>query len=110
MNNLPQALRNFPGHPKDYLGPNYKTVVNFYHFISRNEMRTYKFKSGNTFNDVQRENPGYLDFLRQEVTKVISEDVRSNLYWFPAVWELICMHNLLAQGRELLFIRCIEDS
>jgi hypothetical protein len=108
MNILPYALRNFQGHPKDYLGPNYKTVVNFYHCTEDGKI---KIKPGMRFPSVERENPDYYNFLRQEVTKVISGDVRSNLhwYWYPVVWELICMHNLFDQGRELLFIQCIEE-
>lgn len=107
MNNLPRALQNFPGHPRDYLGPNYKTAVNFYHWASGGKII---IKPEKRFVDVQRENPDYLNFLRQEVSKVISKDVRANLHWYPVVWELICMHNLLAQGRELLFVQCLEDA
>jgi hypothetical protein len=94
--------RNFNETPEMYLGPNYRSVMNFYNLYYNNELRFIDNK--NSVASVADFNSLYNHRLRETVLEVVSESIRGRLPFPLPVFELITMHLLLERGETLKYI------
>lgn len=95
--------------PEKFLGPNYETVLNFWSWndtlsLEQMEESERRFESLNLFYHVTKE-------IEAAARSVIGIDYE-NAAWYSldfcaqawATEELIAMHDILSQGKELIFV------
>lgn len=97
--------RNLADNPELHLGPNWKTLMNFYTLFYSNKLRLIDGKR--TVSTVSRElaysGNKYIDVLEIETLKIISDEVKRKLFYPYPAWEIISMHRLLELGHTLKF-------
>ena len=87
---------DFYENPEMYLGPNYKTVLNFYALHYNGTLR---------FNgDEWPHDNKYEILLRQLVLEITSNEIIRRLKYPLPVFELIAMHLLFERGETLKFV------
>lgn len=86
---------DFLENPENYLGPNYRTVLNFYILFFNS---TYQ----NNIVDLDWYYYGYT--LSKTVLEIITPEIKGKLPFPGLVYELIAMHLLLERGETLKFI------
>jgi hypothetical protein len=79
--------------PQYYLGPNYKSVLNFYELYYNDKI----------YLPYKRETE-YFRRLNDIVLKIIPEYIASKLNYHQAAFELIAMHILLERGETLQYL------
>jgi|688.fasta_scaffold57713_5 hypothetical protein len=89
--------------PERYLGPNYKTVINFYELYV--EGRLY-FPEG--YHQATDDNLDYRNRLEHTVLEIIPKNIAHMLHHYSAAYELIAMHLLLDRGETLKFLPLIS--
>ena len=106
-----EALTN----PEPFLGPNYKTVLNFWYYLDTLSVVQW---------DVVRER--YLAmsydarYAAQDLALNVAKDVVGEINWNAvyyatpnytkcATYELIAMHNLLEQGKKLTIVPLFDS-
>lgn len=103
----PEALIN----PQDFLGPNYETVLNFWWFIDNPTQKQWKevnrrYYAPDHAAKVAASNAAY--FAAERAASYAARWITSVAYHGNAVtyatWELIGMHTLLNDGKNLLFV------
>jgi len=85
---------DFLENPENYLGPNYKTVLNFYECFFG---LIYE-------SNLPTEVGAYRYILDKTVLEIITPEIKANLPFPSAVFEIIAMHLLLERGETLKFI------
>lgn len=97
--------KNLSDNPELYLGPNWKTLMNFYTLFWNNKLRFIDEKR--TVATVSQElayfGNKYREILEIETLKIISTEVKRNLPYPNPAWEIISMHRLLELGHTLKF-------
>lgn len=82
--------------PELYLGPNYKSVLNFYELY-------YNYKIQLPYT---RETD-YFRRLNVLVLEIIPDYIANKLNYYPAAFELIAMHILFERGETLQYLPTI---
>jgi hypothetical protein len=109
----PEALTS----PQNFLGPNYETVINFWWFMDgltedqwKEVLRRYNAidyaawdAAGDAAMDAARDAAGDAAYAAYAAW-----DAAGNAAWF-ATYELIGMHTLLNDGKDLLFVPLFND-
>jgi hypothetical protein len=86
---------DFLENPEKYLGPNYKTVLNFYMLFFNT---TYNTKISNFDYNY------YHNTLTETVLEIITPQIKEKLPFPAVVFEIIAMHLLIERGETLKFI------
>jgi hypothetical protein len=94
--------KDFSETPECFLGPNYRSVMNFYALYYSSKLRFIDNK--NTVAVVSRFNEPYNQLLREMVLEVIPAVIVGKLPYPLPVWELIAMHLLLEKGEPLKYV------
>ena len=86
--------------PEIYLGPNYKSVLNFYElydagkiFLRVDNIPSYKSQYGD-----------YMTRLNHTVLEIVPIYIANKIHYFKAAYELIAMHLLLERGETLKYL------
>jgi len=79
--------------PQYYLGPNYKSVLNFYELFNNNKIDYPYFPDSD-----------YLERLTDIVLGIIPAYIARKLICYKPVYEIIAMHILLEQGETLQYL------
>jgi hypothetical protein len=87
---------DFSENPEMYLGPNYRTVLNFYTLLYNGTLRHIDY-------DWPHDNK-YEIFLSQLVLEITPNDIKRRLPYPLPVFELITMHLLFERGETLKFV------
>jgi hypothetical protein len=87
---------DFSENPEMYLGPNYRTVLNFYTLACNGMLR--RIAAPWPVDD------RYDLFLNELVLKIIPNDIKRSLPYPLPVFELITMHLLFERGETLKFV------
>jgi hypothetical protein len=88
--------RDFSENPEKYLGPNYRTVMNFYALYYNGTLR----RTDASWPDDRR----YDLILNELVLDLIPIEIKGKLPYYLPVFELIAMHILLERGETLHYI------
>ena len=87
---------DFSENPEKYLGPNYRTVLNFYTLAHKGMLR-------NNVYEWPRDNK-YEILLGQLVLEITPNEIKRSLPYPLPVFELITMHLLFERGETLKFV------
>ncbi len=106
-----EALTN----PEPFLGPNYKTVLNFWYYLDTltEDQINVAFVR---YDAIPYEPSVSRDLVRYAARDVVGETNRSAVYMASfdfsasyATYELIAMHKLLEQGKKLIFVPLFDS-
>lgn len=96
---------NLVNDPELYLGPNWKTLLNFYTIMWNGKLKY--INPTETVSNVQyrihSSGSTYIRLLEKETLKIVSTQVKENLPFYLVAWEIISMHRLLELGQTLKF-------
>lgn len=96
---------NLVNDPELYLGPNWKTLLNFYTIMWNGKLKY--INPTETVSNVQyrihSSGSTYIRLLEKETLKIVSTQVKKNLPFYLVAWEIISMHRLLELGQTLKF-------
>lgn len=96
---------NLVNDPELYLGPNWKTLLNFYTIWWNGKLKY--INPTETISNVQyrihSSGSTYIRLLEKETLKIVSTQVKKNLPFYLVAWEIISMHRLLELGQTLKF-------
>ncbi len=96
--------------PERYLGPNYKTVLNFWYYIDTLTTEQWRVVTHRYDNILKTDKAQALRDCRKATDDVIGESLAFNVFMISpdyaesATRELIAMHILLGQGKKLTFV------
>jgi hypothetical protein len=85
--------------PDIYLGPNYKSVINFYELFTEGRI---SYTESYYLSLVK--NMDYSSRLSSTALEVIPKNIADNLQYYNAAFELIAMHLLLERGETLKYL------
>jgi hypothetical protein len=86
--------------PEIYLGPNYKSVINFYELYDAGKIFTPGYNSiyyGSQYGD-------YKARLNHTVLEIVPSYIANKIHCYKAAYELIAMHLLLERGETLHYL------
>lgn len=96
---------NLVNDPELYLGPNWKTLLNFYTIMWNGKLKY--INPTETVSNVQyrihSSGSTYIRLLEKETLKIVSTQVKKKLPYYLVAWEIISMHRLLELGQTLKF-------
>jgi hypothetical protein len=86
--------------PEIYLGPNYKSVINFYELYDAGKIFTPNGKIA-FYNSYYLD---YMDRLNHTVLEIVPSYIANKIHYYKAAYELIAMHLLLERGETLKYL------
>jgi hypothetical protein len=96
-------------HPENFLGPNWKDVLNFWLYLDTlSPSQLLNTSNDNKLADLVDS----WNFYEEAAEETIGEDIYYEAYWSPphgfaarrATIELIASHKILEQGKSLMFV------